>query len=277
MSKHFLSENELKKLKSYELDALVEFDRICKKHGIPYTLCGGTMLGAVRHNGFIPWDDDVDVALLRGDYEKLEEIFSQEMDPRFFFQNHNTDKDWYRPYSKIRVNDTLFTEIAHAGRNIHHGIYIDIFPLDNVPDDRRERKRQSLKFKIANTILSAKYIDIKSRKGTKKLVAGILRVLCFPFTLEYLYRKVNSISCRYNAVESKEVKNFSGAYGEREILPREYMTKMETVQFEGKDLSMMAEYDDVLTRIYGDYMQLPPVEQRVTRHPVENLSFGEEE
>lgn len=275
MKQDFLSKEELRKVQAYEVEALIEFDRICKKHEIPYTLHGGTLLGAVRHNGFIPWDDDIDVAVLRSDYEKLEEIFTQEMSSRFFFQNKHTDKEWYRLYAKIRINDTLLTECAHASRNIHQGIYIDIFPLDNIPDDQSKRRKQKRDFKIINTILSAKYIDVSSRTGFNKLYACIIKLLCFPLSLDYLYRKATSISCRYNDIECKEIKNFFGAYGDREIMPKKYMTQMITILFEGNAVSVMAEYDNVLKCLYNDYMQLPPPEKRVTRHPIENVSFGQ--
>lgn len=276
MSKEYLNKEELNRLQKCELEALIEFDRICKKHHIPYTLYGGTLLGAVRHNGFIPWDDDIDVAVLRSDYDKLEEIFTQEMSARFFFQNHNTDKDWYRLYAKIRVNDTLYIECAHASRSIHQGIYIDIFPLDNIPDDQSERRRQERDFKIVNTLLSAKYIDVSSRTGLKKLCASVIRILCLPLSLNYLYSKATSVSCRYKDIECKEVKNFFGAYGDREIMPKEYMTQMHTILFEGCALSVITDYDNVLKRIYRNYMQLPPINKRVTRHPIENISFAKD-
>lgn len=268
-----LTQEQRDEVQRLERDMLAEFDRVCKKHDIKYTLYGGTLLGAARHGGFIPWDDDIDVAVLRSDYEKLEDICTRELPSELFYQTHSTDKEWFRLYAKIRMNGTAFKELAHEGANIHHGIYIDIFPMDAIPDDSRKKKIQELKFQFWNIGLSAKYINIRSRKGKKKLFAYIIKCLYFMFPLEFLYKQATKVACQYNNSECKNVKNFFGAYGDREILPKTYFDNIQPMKFDNYEFDGMAEYHNVLCRFYGDYMKFPPEEKRLSRHAIVELKL----
>ena len=273
MAIEILSQEQLARVQEIELEALIEFDRICTKHNIPYSLAGGTLLGAVRHKGFIPWDDDIDVVLLREDYDKLEKILIEELPEKYFYQTKNTDKNWFRLYGKIRVNGTLFVEAAHSNRDVHHGVYIDIFPLDALPDDKVAKTKLLREFKFWNTILSAKYINPASRHGKKRLVAYLLRFLFLPFSLKFLYNKTNAIASRYKTEDNSRVMSFLGSYGERDSLSKEKACNLCRLDFEGHSFCCFGAYDELLTSIYGDYMQLPPPEKRVTRHPIEQLEL----
>ena len=268
-----LSQEQLTRVQEIELEALIEFDRICTKHNIPYSLAEGTLLGAVRHKGFIPWDDDIDVALLREDYEKLEKILSDELPEKYFYQTKNTDKNWFRLYNKIRVNGTLFVEAAHSNIDIHHGVYIDVFPMDALPDDKAAKAKLLREFKFWNTVLSAKYINPASRHGTKRIAAYLLRFLFLPFSLDFLYEKTNAIATRYKIDDNSRVISFWGSEGERDSLSKEKAHSFCRLDFEGRSFCCFSSYDELLTSIYGDYMQLPPPEKRVTRHPIEQLEL----
>lgn len=147
---------------------MIELDRICKAYDIKYTLAYGTLIGAIRHRGFIPWDDDIDVFMLREDLLKLREICKTELNERFFYQNHETDKEYYYLFDKIRLNGTIFKETYLSKYNIHHGVYLDIFPVDKLPDDLREIKKQYRRYRIYRTVLNSKYLVLNARHGKKE-------------------------------------------------------------------------------------------------------------
>ena len=264
---------ELKRIQELEFDALKEIDRICRKYNLDYSLTGGTLLGAIRHKGFIPWDDDIDIAMPRDEYDKLWEICRKELDSKFFLQSHDTEKNWYRLYSKIRVNDTLFKELAHSEQDIHHGIYIDIFPLDNVPNNKVLKTIQKMRFGFYKLGLSVKYINPNYRKGIKRIVAFLLKLAYCPFRISFLYEKADKCLKAYNNTDCLRVINYNGAYGDREIFPREYFNETIDLRFEDAFFKCSKYYDQILTQLYGDYMTLPPVEKRRSLHTVVSYRF----
>ncbi len=127
MPKMVLTDMQLRTIQQIETDVLCEVDRICKKHQIKYVLGFGTLIGAVRHQGFIPWDDDVDICMMRKDYERFKDICKTELNPKYFYQSKDTDPEYYHLFDKIRVNGTVFKEDLIAEHDIHHGVYIDIY------------------------------------------------------------------------------------------------------------------------------------------------------
>lgn len=266
-----LNQQELKAVQHHALGALIEFDRICRKHSINYTLYGGTLLGAVRNGSFIPWDDIVDVAVMRSDYDKLIDICAKELDPQYFWQSHSTEKNWYRLYSKIRVNNTVFRELAHDQHDIHNVVYIDIFPLDNIPDSLSLRKQQYSKFKFWSAGVSCKYINVKYRNGKNKILAYIAKVIFSPFSLPYVCKRAEETAILYNKLDCKNVMPFMSAFGEREIFPKELFEKTDDIIFEGHPMKIPTEFDTILRQIYGDYMTHPPEDKRVSRHNITEL------
>lgn len=197
MSKKTLSSNELKAIHSLELEALTVIDQICRKHAIKYTLVGGSLLGAIRHNGFIPWDDDVDIAMLRDDLEKFKLICKTELPSKYFYQDMNTDPEYLYLFDKIRINNTLFKESYLAECNINHGVFIDIFPVDNVSDKKSEDKKQFNSFILLRHMFMAKYLSVKARKGKKKIIAGLIEYL-IPNNTKNIRNKAFDIMCKYD-------------------------------------------------------------------------------
>ena len=140
----------LKKLHKVEIEILDEIVRICKKHNIKYSLFAGTMLGAVRHAGFIPWDDDIDVGMLRSDYEKFIKIAHEELDSKFSLDCFEYNKKYHLGFAKIKKNGTIFDEEASHHMDNHKGIFVDVFPVDNVYDNI---KRSYINAVIIKTII----------------------------------------------------------------------------------------------------------------------------
>ena len=142
----------MNRIQELELDILKEFDRICRENGLSYTVAGGTMIGAVRHKGFIPWDDDIDVGMSVGDYRKFCRIAQKQLGEKFFFQNSYTDM-WDVSIAKIRMNGTTAIEEGAEKYNYHQGIWIDIFPMTGVKDSDRWIKLMNALFHVRNLLL----------------------------------------------------------------------------------------------------------------------------
>ena len=136
---------DVKLIQPILMEMLIEVDRICRINNIKYTLFGGTMLGAIRHSGFIPWDDDIDIAMLRPDYEKFLKVANENLSGEYFLQNYMTDPNNVLQFTKIRKNNTIFREKNVKDFDMHHGFYLDIFPLDKTNPD-------SIKCKIHNKL-----------------------------------------------------------------------------------------------------------------------------
>lgn len=256
-------------VQKYALKALCEFDELCKKNEINYTLAYGTLIGAIRHKGFIPWDDDIDVCVSRKDLLKLRNIANRELSKGFFYQSHNTDCNWYRLYDKIRIDGTIFREIAHENEAVHQGVYIDIFALDYVSEFKTIAWLQSIIYNIVSAILSAKYLSIRQRKGGKKYIAWILKYSFYPIKKVWLYNIAETLAMFFKS--GKILKNFESSY--RETLSKSQFEKFINVKFENQSFKAIEDYDSWLRIIYGDYMQLPPLEKRVTCHVLSEIKL----
>lgn len=256
---------EIELLKKTELDIFKQFIKICKDNNLTYFVLGGTALGAVRHKGFIPWDDDIDVALPRDDYEKFLLIAQKSLPDNMFLQTYITDKNYPHPFAKIRNNDTAFIEKTVSKIDMNHGVYIDIFPLDGYPNSKLKAKffkiqNRILRVAISNVFLVDSISQNKSKLFFKKCIAGLLpnyRILVKK--LDKLY-KANP----YN--NSETVANFCGAWGMKEVMPKEYFGNGTEGEFEGLEVNLPEKTHEYLTSLYGDYMKLPPVEKRVGHH-----------
>lgn len=267
-----ISQKQLEKLKKTELEILIELDRICRKYNIKYTLGYGTLLGAIRHKGFIPWDDDVDVCMLRKEYNRFREVCKEELGEAFFYQSNETDPEYFHLFDKIRANNTIFKETYLAKYNIHHGVYIDIFPIDYIPSMGVRRKIQLLKFHFFRAGLMAKYLDCNARKGWKKYAAICLKIFYAPFSVKSLYSSANRVAVQYNLSKENIVAySFGSPYKGKDSFPVSYFEQVIDASFEGKKFFIPTFYDDILSNIYGDYMKYPPEKQRLTRHDLLEL------
>lgn len=264
-----LTSEQLEKLKKIELSMFADFVKVCNRLNLKYYLLGGTLLGAVRHKGFIPWDDDIDVGMPRKDYDIFMSTGQQLLSEKLFLQNIDTDKKYYLNFAKIRNCETTFVETSYKRHKINHGAYIDIFPLDYFPDDEKKRNAFHRKNSFYKRRIAAEFYYPKGKTLKFRIATSILRIL-FPSAKKISQKREHL----FKSVEkSSWLANYCGAWGAREIVPEDWYGEGTELCFEGIKVNAPKEYDKWLTQVYGDYMQLPPVEKRKGHHFVEVIDL----
>ena len=254
----------LDKLHGIQLEILDVIVSLCKANGITYYLAGGSVLGAIRHKGIIPWDDDIDVMMYRDDFIKFEEICKNQLPKDYFYQSINTDPHYHHIFSKIRKNNTLFIEKETEATGQHNGIFVDIFPIDSA---KNETGIQHFQYLISNKIEKMCKVKDGITKGNY-----FDRIIICLFDYRKLIRIQNYILTNSNTKSNsnKYYVNFGSQYGikKQTMLKSVYYPPIE-VKFEGRMCCIPNNYDYYLRRLYGDsYMELPPVEKRVTHNPL---------
>lgn len=262
----------LDKLHNVEIELLDEFARICKKHKLTYFLVGGTMLGAIRHSGFIPWDDDIDVGMLRSDYEKFLEIAPKELKDKYILDCFEHNSKYHLQFAKIKKNGTVFDEESSHHMDNHKGIFIDIFPFDNVYDNT---KKSYYRATIIRLINQAVYVKLKIY-GLSKCRHKVLSALFLPFSHKFLMKLEKKIATSNKDNNSKYAACFFSVYDfKKEIMERSTFVPTKETLFEKKKYSVVHDPDKYLSSVYGDYMKLPPKEKRVNHMPLK-IDFGED-
>lgn len=261
-----LDKPTLRKVQLKELEILLEVKRICDKHNIRFQLYGGTLLGAIRHKGFIPWDDDIDITMLRDDYERFLQIAPSEISDKYFVESSRSNPDYVYSFCKVKANGTLYVEECTAHLDIHQGIWIDIFPLDYIPE-------------IDYQILDRRDQRLRRWQTAIDYNAGIIKLTKLPSVLYFklqgllyrhkLIRKKEQIMQEDNQLERNYVIDYYSLYGyRRAIFPLATYQALTTVEFEGYHFPVVQDYHGVLTQTFGDYMTPPPVEKQVSEHGI---------
>ena len=259
-----MTKEELKKLKEEELKILDYFVSFCDKHKLTYQLTYGTLLGAIRHKGFIPWDDDIDVHMEPSDYLKFLDLIKKEQNNNYIIQNIDTEKYYHTYFTKIRKNNTCMVEKEWQHIKIHKGINIDIFPLFPYPDDTTERKKMMFKLKLANLLASK---NNKTNSIKNKIIFGLLRII------------PRSITNKWTSSLILSILNYKGKYSNYKIeindkpIKRTWVKSSTIVPFEDRKYKIPTKYDEILTTFYGDYMT-PPDESNRTGHGEIILNFN---
>jgi len=275
-------QDELDKVHAAEVCILKEIERICEKHQINYFACYGTLLGTIRHQGFIPWDDDLDIAMLRDDYVRFMEIAPNELDERFFLQTQETDDGYHLPFAKVRMNDTLFLEPDVKTRKMHHGLYVDIFPFDNICDDIEKRKTILRNVRVVRFIATARELAEPQIVGnsfvhvcgrvvwrTLHVVMGILHV-----SRKWLWKKFETLAQSMNGEETKEA-TLMFSMPENSMIEKDKIFPIIKMPYENTYINVPSNYEEYLRLQYGDYMKLPKKSDRINHKP-EKLEFGDE-
>lgn len=248
--------DKMKQVWNIELEMLKIVHNICKTNNITYSLAGGSLLGAIRHNGYIPWDDDIDIVMPRNDYEKFLEIAQKEFQYPYFVQYYKTENYYQRGHAQIRNSNTTAIIQGDENNNFNKGIFIDIFPIDNIPDNTCEREmfiKKLLRFKKKLEL----FYNINSKSQLKHYIKKIVRKTKYIF-IDYNkeIEKFERLLKKYNNIKTKQC----GALGFR---PDEF--KYEThwfndiieVPFENIEVNIISNYDEALKRQYNDYMKIP--------------------
>lgn len=263
-----LTEKELRKLQLVEYELICEVDRICKKNNIQYTLYAGTLLGAVRHQGFIPWDDDADIAFLPEEYEKFFEACKKDLNTeKYFLQDYRTDSYYRWGYAKLRRNNSAFVREGQEHMKYHNGICIDLFILYSVPDNIIQRK---LYFDLLFLIRKTLYSEV-GRISDSNLFLRLVYSCLYKIPKEqvfWLFKKV-LYKKESKLVNLLFIPTKSSKYG----IPRRCVLENTELKFEDRYFSAMKGYDEVLRIAYGDYLILPPISERESHNPASRIVF----
>lgn len=250
---------ETEELKKIQLEILDNVTQFCEKRGLRYYLAYGTLLGAVRHKGYIPWDDDIDIHIPRPDYERFLAEYNQSS-PLYRVVSHKNDKRYRVAFAKVHHPGTIVQEF-HFKPDIF-GVYIDIFPLDGVASPKQAKSCGELRryMHVKNSIF------LKSMPFARKLRLAITKLILWPIPLSVLLKRIESLATRHQFDSSENVCSLMSRAALREILPRTVFEKHIMQPFEGKEYRIPHDYDRYLKVNYGNYMQLPPEEKRISHH-----------
>lgn len=267
----------LDNLKQAELDILVEFIKVCDTLNLKYYITYGTLIGAIRHKGFIPWDDDIDIYMTRDDFEKFKQNAAPLLPKNLFVQTYETDPEFIYSYMKIRNSNTTFIESTASHRNINHGIFIDIFPLDFYPKSKTKAFVLTLLCELIRRRVITEVYKLKNSNLNflKKLFLYTQKIalrILFPSiksTLK-LQKKIGRSVNDSDKYVSYEDLNFTNKY----IFSKNWFGEGIQTDFENIEVTVPKDYDSVLKNLYGDYMQLPPVDQQIPHHYSNIIDFN---
>ena len=248
------------------LEMLGWFHGYCRENGLSYYIVGGSMLGAIRHGGFIPWDDDIDVVLPRPDYNRLLSLFKEKNDHYFLESPYTGNRDFYYTYAKLYDTNTTLTE--RTRRNCRRGLYIDVFPLDGVGANEAEMETNFAKVDRLNMFLMTRTCAITKDRSFYKNASIVLSRLIPSFIINDhdLVIKVDKTASSFEYEKSKYVANLMGSYRKKEVMEKRIFGKPTEYKFENIVVNGVENYEEFLTHIYGDWRKLPPVEKRKTAH-----------
>lgn len=252
----------IQELRAIQLDILDDVSRFCEENGITWSLCGGTLLGAVRHQGYIPWDDDIDLMMPRADYERFAASYSSEKNELLDLRKADYTVE---VCLKVCRKGTRMVDLA-LGRDLW-GINIDVFPIDGVPDDYPAFCRRILAMRKTVAHICPFYKRVPSGKALwfgKYLLKRVLHP--YFHGILRLKKDIDSLPASYPAESSRFAGIVLGSYGVKEVVPATAFRAWSRLPFEGRTLPAIKDYDTYLKGIYGDYMQLPPEEKRVSHH-----------
>lgn len=254
----------MNQLQEAELEILKKFVGICEKLKLDYYLVCGTALGAVKYGGFIPWDDDVDVALPREDYRIFCEKAQQLLPKGLFLQNYKTDEKYPCVFAKIRNSETTYIEKTCAKIPMNHGVYIDVFPLDGYPEDVKAQKKLEKKKMFYKLQLSSVYESDCSFKI--KIMRKFFRILGIHKRTKKILQKYENLISAYPTKDSKIWCNHGNWQGKLEYASKEQYGNGIKANFEGVKVRIPEKYDDYLTQKYGDWRTDLPEEEQVGHH-----------
>ena len=253
--------NEIQKV---EFEALKAIVKVCDENNIDYMIAAGTLLGAVRHGGFIPWDDDIDLLMTAENYKKFIQIGQEALGEKYFVQNCETEFNYYELWTQVRVINTTSMPIMYKKWDINWGVSIDIFPIIDLPDRSQDRKKLKKYFDWHRLLLIDEFYKSTGEK--------------FPWKLKFLYsipRSIRKTICRklddYIFLSKPDCSRVAGVWYKLVEFPKKIFEERTFVKFEGKQFKTMKNYKDYLKYNYGDYMQLPSEDQRIGH----NSTLGE--
>lgn len=272
----------LRKVQLTQFSIAKEIKRVCDKHDIEYILDSGTLLGAVRHGGFIPWDDDMDIGMTRDNYNRFLEIAKTELGKDYFLQTWDTDKNYPLPFAKVRLNGTTFIEDVLEKAHMHHGIYVDIFAYDVWPENKRQQKKLWRKRLYLQGLIRMKchYLKFKSDAAWKYFIKAIMftfiKFLSLFYTKKGLVKRHDQVIAKFNQLKSDNIYEHTAnvKFGHC-VVPKTCLEGLIDLKFEDDVFKCPSNYDEYLRIIYGDYMKLPPEEKRLKGHKITKVDFGD--
>ena len=261
---------EIRPLQLRLLEILLEIHKVCEEHNLRYYLVDGSLIGAIRHKGFIPWDDDMDIAMPRTDYELLIQHCKEWLPKRYEFVCYENDKNYPLQFGKIQDAQSTLIERPHL--YYLGGVYVDIFPIDGTSSDLVEAKRETKTFKHITNKLDATLAHLTFKEYISLLFQPkewgrmAYQTAAFLFGRETIrkriIRKLNAIVSAHDYSTATYVSNYAFLW----VQPKEWFTTTTKKTFEGTEVNLPGGYHNYLTDIFGDYMQLPPEEERVSLH-----------
>lgn len=269
---------DLKKLQNTLLIIANEIKRICDKNSIEYTMIGGTLIGAIRHKGFIPWDDDMDFVMTRMNYDKFLNCCRKDLDDEFFVLNWSTNSFYGDGFTKIMLKDTVAIEKGKENVKYPTNVFVDIFPFDAIPREKRKQRVQKWITYVCIRLLQQKankqYVYMK---GRKRLIYLYLWITSHAFSRDFLIKVCEWQMKKYNTEKSGLLTSITGFYGyDKEIVDEKIFDEYTELIFENTSFKAISRYDEYLKIVFGDYMQLPPVEKRRS-HGLVKLNLGKYE
>ncbi len=266
-----------------QIELMEQTDKICSELNISYYMIGGTLLGAVRHGGFIPWDADIDIAMKRDDYEKFREYWRDNPSEEYFYQHYSTEKNHISPHAILRIKNT---HVLYKERKIdkfapmYDGIYLDIFPLDDAPCDTKKQDIQMNKIKKIKRIIDLKIARTYGSKTgkLKRIAKKLVQISLSPFSLEYLYTKLDNEMKKYNHSGSGYIVSMASHYSyKKQYMPIGVYGVPKKVNFEGHQFCAPEKTEEYLERLFGDYMKLPPEDKRYSElDSILGIDYGSE-
>lgn len=269
-----LSNDELRKVQLLELKVLKEIKRICEKHNIKYFLTGGTLIGAIRHKGFIPWDDDIDIAMERSEYDKFMEIAPTELSDEYTLVNMKTNESLGIFLGRLVLNGTNYRTVQQPKTLENTGFWVDILPYDYIYDNKFLAALYYWKLNFFVVLYSMKNGYHNGTTKLKRFIAEAMKICFFFIPKKYLRKRILNYPYRLNKKKSNTQCFLTGRYGVFRELRSGYLFGDYTqMPFEDDQFMVLTKSHEFLTELFGDYMTLPPESERVT-HQIAELDFG---